>query len=171
VELDIIVLRLLHIISGVFWVGSAWLFFFFIEPTVTELGPDAEKFMTGLIVKRKMPRAITIAGAITVLAGLALIWRVSGGLTGAWFSTGPGIGFSIGGLAAIIAYAAGAAIIPRTLARVGALGAEMKAGGGPPSQVQIDEMGALQARLHQVGLIDAILFTVAVGLMAISRYL
>ncbi len=49
-----ILLRLVHIGSGVLWVGGSVLFFLFIEPTGSELGPDAEKFMQGLIVKRRM---------------------------------------------------------------------------------------------------------------------
>lgn len=170
-ELDLIVLRLLHIFAGVFWVGSAWYFFYFIEPTSTELGPESEKFMTGIVQKRKMPLIITSASAITVLAGLALYWRVSGGLTGAWVTSGPGIGFTIGGLAAIVAFVAGFALIKPRVDRVSTLGAEMKAAGGPPAQAQIDEMGGLQRQLRQIGLADAILLTVAVFFMAISRYL
>lgn len=170
-ELDLIVLRLVHIIAGVFWVGSAWFFFVFVEPTAAELGPESEKFMNGMMVRRKAPIVIIIASATTVLAGLALYWRASGGLDAAWVTSGPGIGFTVGALAAIIAFVAGLAIIKPTVDRVGALGAEMRAAGGPPSQPQLDEMAGLQARLHRVGLIDAILLTVAVALMAISRYL
>jgi hypothetical protein len=118
-----------------------------------------------------MPLIITSASAITVLAGLALYWRVSGGLTGAWVTSGPGIGFTIGGLAAIVAFVAGFALIKPRVDRVSTLGAEMKAAGGPPAQAQIDEMGGLQRQLRQIGLADAILLTVAVFFMAISRYL
>lgn len=169
-ELDLIVLRLLHIFGGVVWVGFAWFFFYFVEPTATELGPESEKFMTGVVVKRKMPLIITTAGAITVLAGLALYWRASGGLSAAWLGSGQGIGFTLGGLAAIIALAVGVGLIRPRVDRMGALGSEMKAG-GPPSQAQIEEMGALQAQLHQIGFANAILLTVAVVFMAISRYL
>jgi len=136
VELDLIVLRLLHIVAGVFSVGAAWFFFVFVEPTAAELGPESERFMNGMMVRRKAPIFITIASVTTVLAGLALYWRASAGLTAAWITSGPGIGFTVGAVAAIVAFVAG-----------------------------------LQARLHRVGLIDAILLTVAVALMAISRYL
>ena len=115
-ELDLIVLRLLHIVAGVFWVSSAWFFFLFVEPTAAELGPESERFMNGMMVRRKAPIFITIASVTTVLAGLALYWRASAGLTAAWITSGPGIGFTVGAVAAIVAFVAGLAIIKPTVA-------------------------------------------------------
>ena len=40
-DLYLIVLRALHIFAGVFWVGAALMFFFFVEPTTKKLGPQA----------------------------------------------------------------------------------------------------------------------------------
>lgn len=48
-----IVLRIVHIVSGVFWVGGAALFFFYLEPTINKLGPDAEKFTDEMVNRRR----------------------------------------------------------------------------------------------------------------------
>ena len=50
-----IVLRIVHIFAGVAWVGGAALFFFYLEPAINKLGPDAEKFVDELVNRRKVP--------------------------------------------------------------------------------------------------------------------
>lgn len=76
-----IVLRILHIGSGVFWVGTAWFFFGFIEPTTKAIGPQAGPFMHHVVRQRRVVRAIVGAGAINVVAGAFLLyWRASAGL-------------------------------------------------------------------------------------------
>jgi hypothetical protein len=51
-----------------------------------------------------------------------------------------------------------------------ALGRAMQAAGGPPQLAQLAEMQALQARLRQVGVWNAVLLVVAVAGMAMARY-
>ena len=41
----VLVLRLLHIISGVFWAGSTMLAVFFVEPTAKAFGAAGERFL------------------------------------------------------------------------------------------------------------------------------
>ena len=166
-----IALRIVHIFSGVVWAGGAALFFFYIEPTINKLGPDAEKFVDEMFNRRKLPVYFAIASTLTVVGGLILYWRDSNGLEAAWITSAPGLAFTVGGIAAIIAWLAGPLLIPPNVRRLGEIGAQIKAAGGPPPPELLTEMHATQERLRKIGLADLILIGIAVLTMAVARYL
>src|SRR5436190_21743993 len=64
-----IVLRFLHIVAGVLWVGSAFLFVGFIGPSAAEVGPSAGPLLSVAVKKRKVAKVITWLGVVTVVAG------------------------------------------------------------------------------------------------------
>jgi uncharacterized membrane protein len=167
VDLATVALRIVHIGSGVIWAGGAALFFFYIEPTINKLGPDAEKFVDEVVNRRKLPLYFMIASTLTVLAGVILYWRLFAGISMSPF----GLALGLGGLAAIIAWLGGNLLIPRSLAEIGRLAGEMKAAGGPPSAELLGQMHATQERLRMIGMIDLILIGFAVVAMAGARYL
>ena len=70
VEMNVLILalRLIHIIGGVFWVGSSVIFGFFISPTVAATADSGQKFMAHLITKTRLTGAITASAILTVLA-------------------------------------------------------------------------------------------------------
>jgi len=170
VDVYLIVLRIVHILAGVFWVGSAILFFFFIEPTANELGPAAGPFLQGMTVKRKLPIFLTAASGLTVLAGVLLYWQVSGGFDLNWITSSAGLTFTIGGLAAVAAFLGGLLGIKPRVERMGAIGAAVQESGGPPSAEQAAELERIQHSLRAVGRLDLGFLTVAVIAMAIARY-
>lgn len=162
-----IVLRIVHIVSGVLWVGGAALFFFYIEPTINRLGPDAERFVDEMVNRRKVPIYFMLISTLTVLAGAILYWKDFGGI-----STTPfGLTLGLGGLAALVAWLGGNLLIPKRIMRVGEVAAEIKAGGGPPSPELMARMHEAQERLRRIGLIDLVLLGFAVLSMAVARYL
>src|SRR5436309_9044802 len=71
----LIVFRIVHILSGVLWVGSAFLVAVFIEPTVAAIGPAAGPFMSHMIEKLKISKVITALGGLTLLGGSLLYWH------------------------------------------------------------------------------------------------
>ncbi len=166
-----VILRVVHILMGTFWVGSAIFFFFFIEPSVKELGATGEKFMGHLTEKKKMPIVFMISSALTVLAGILLYWRDSGGFDLDWVTSPTGLGFTVGGVAAIMAFAAGLIFIKPTVERMGVIGQQVVAGGGPPNDAQGAELQKLAGKLTTVGRIDLVLLTIAVVAMATARFL
>ena len=164
-------LRIVHIVAGVLWVGGAALFFFYIEPTLNKLGPDAEKFIDELVNRRKVPIYFVAASTFSVVFGSILYWRASNGLQSPWVTSPSGLAFGLGGLAALIAWLGGNLLIPRTIGQLAAVTGEMKAAGGPPSDEQMGRLHAVQERLRKIGLIDIILLMIAVVAMASARYL
>ncbi len=171
VDAYVIVLRILHIVAGVFWVGAAALVTFFLEPVAKELGPAAGPFMGEVTGKRKLPIVISVAAIVNVVAGILLYWEASNGFDPDWIGTGPGIGFTVGGIAAIVGLILGVGFIRPRFARLGAIGAEAQASGGPPSQSQMEEVQRLNHVLKRLGMTVMTLLAIAVVAMAIARYL
>ena len=162
-----IALRIIHIVSGVFWVGGAALFFFYLEPTMNKLGPDAEKFVDEMINRRKAPIYFVTFSTLNVLTGVILYWRDFGGI-----ATSPyGLALGLGGLAALVAWFGGNLLIPRTIGQLNAVVGEVSAAGGPPSDALAARKHATQQRLRLIGLIDIALLLFAVAAMAAARYL
>ena len=77
-------------------------------------------------------------------------------------TTGIGVGWTIGGLAGIAAFLHGGLVTGRTSNRIAQLGQEIGAAGGPPTPVQLAEMGRLQAKMREAGIVSAVLLAIAV---------
>lgn len=167
-EIVTIVLRLLHIIPAVFWVGAAWITTFFIEPTATEAGQEGGKFLGQLMTGRRLSVYITVAAILTVLAGWTL-WILRYGV--ASLSTPTGLGFAIGGVFGLIGLAIGGAVTGPTANRMARLAVELGAAKRPPTPEQAAQLAALQSRLRTASLWSAIFASLALLLMATARYL
>jgi uncharacterized membrane protein len=164
-----IVLRLVHIFAGVAWAGAAALFFFFIEPTINKLGPDAEAFVDEVVNKRKLPLYMLSVATLTIVGGVLMYWHdTSFNLD--TMGEPKYLVFGLGGLSAFIAWLIGGTILTPAIQRVGQIGGEIKAAGGPPSAELMARMRAAQERVRTIGLIDLVLVGVAVLGMATARY-
>jgi uncharacterized membrane protein len=162
----VIVLRLLHIISGVFWVGSSLMVYLIISPTVAATAETGQKFMAHLITKARLSTRIAISAILTVLAGGWLYLIDSQGLTSSWRSSGPGLGFGIGGLFAIIGLIFGL-MIGKNSNILGNLAAEIQ---GKPTPEQLSKIQAAQKQLSYAGPISTIALILALICMATARY-
>lgn len=165
-----IVLRAIHILAGVAWVGSVFLFVFFIEPTSRAIGPAAAPFMAELVGKRKVIRAILYLGTITILAGAGLYWiniRFVG--ISAFVGTGPGLSLTLGAVTALAAFTIGMLGTRPAVGKLTAIGKDVAASGGPPSQEQGAAIAALQRRMRIYARTSLALLTFTVLEMAIAR--
>jgi hypothetical protein len=162
--------RLIHIVAGVLWVGAAVFVGFFLMPTVRSLGPAGGPVMQQLAQVRKLPVYMMSMAFLTILSGIGLYWRDSGGFSGPWMRTGSGVVFGFGGLLGILVVTLGMAIVSPGAKRMGALAAAMHGSGGPPAPAQVAEMQALQARMARFAVIVAVLLLLATAAMAVARY-
>lgn len=165
VDIFIIILRFLHIVSALFWVGAALMLALFVEPAAQAAGPAGSQFMQKLALS-KYGIAVSIAGTLTVLAGFILFFRLGYGL-----GTIPGQTFLGGGIVGLIGLIYGGAVTGPAAAKMGRLGAATGSDGKPPATEQMGQMQALQAKLAQAGRIQAVLVTIAGIMMAVARYL
>ena len=167
----LIILRLIHILFGVFWVGTAVFVAVFLIPTVRALGPGGGAVMQQLGQKQKLPVYIQLAAVLTVLSGISMYWRASGGFSNAaWLHSGTGMTFSIGAISALVAITLGIAVVAPTAKRAGELGAAMAGAGKPPTPEQQAEMQRLQMKFGKLSAVVAVLLIIATAAMAVARY-
>jgi hypothetical protein len=166
-----VVLRIVHILAGVFWVGAAFTTILFLQPTAREVGPAAGPFMAHLAGKKRLVDWVLRAAGLTILAGLLMYWRVSGGLDGDWIASAPGLALTIGALCGIGAFSLGLSVVRPSIMATLAIGAEVAASGGPPTPEQAAKLQELQKRGKAVGQIIVPLLVIAVSGMAAWRYL
>jgi uncharacterized membrane protein len=165
----LLVLRVIHILGGVFWAGSSFLMTGFIEPTVRSAGDDGRRFMQRFNSQSRFSTVIAVAAGATVLAGLWMIWIVSAG-SAAFFETGRGLGLTIGMLAGILAFILGFVMQNRPLRRMASIGGEIAAAGRPPTPEQVATMEKLMGTVRLGGRLVAALLLVSVVTMATARY-
>ena len=163
----IAVLRLIHIICGVFWVGGDLVYFGFIEPVARKLGPESAKLMEFLMVRRKLPVALSWTSRLTVLSGALLFLRNSDMFRSGWTASSVGIGFGFGAVLGIAAMSLGEFVLDPTAKRMGLVGASIQ---GVPTSEQTAELNMLGTRMTKVGLIETVLSVGALAVMATARY-
>ena len=170
ITLYVIVLRLLHIVAGVFWVGGAWMVVGFLEPTASASAPEGPKFLQKLFQSR-FPAVMSAAGGTNILAGLLLYWKDSGGLRLDWITTRAGLGFTVGAVAAIAAFAVGFGVSNPAADKMAAIGKEIQAAGKPPTPEQAAQLGRLAKTTSNGAKWVAGLLALALVAMAVARYL
>lgn len=162
----VLVLRLIHILGGVFWVGSSVILGFYIAPTVAATAESGQKFLAHLVTRARITVRITEAAVLTVLAGGILYWIDSQGLTSAWQRSGPGVGFGLGGLFALVGMAFGI-LVGKNTSLLGNMVGQIQ---GKPSPEQLTKMQAAQKQLAYAAPISTVALIVALICMATARY-
>jgi uncharacterized membrane protein len=166
----LILFRIIHVLFGVFWVGTAIFNAVFLIPTVRALGPAGGAVMQEIAEKRKLPIYFFISGILTVLSGFGLYWYDSAGFTNEFMRSAGGMTFGFGGLLALITLLLGIFVITPAAIRASKLGAAMAAAKKPPALEQAAEMQRLQAKLGKMGGVAAGLLTLTTIAMAVARY-
>jgi uncharacterized membrane protein len=165
-----IVLRLIHILAGIFWVGAIFVIAGFLVPAARATGPEGGRFMQQVMLRRRLSVFLGIAMLLTVISGFAMYARVAAATNGAWAGTPPGIAYGVGGLAAILGAIMGGAISGPAARRMAVIGQSSSQAGGLSAEQQA-EMQRLQARTALGSRITAGLLAIAAGAMAVARYL
>ncbi|HJR82273.1 MAG TPA: hypothetical protein VJ821_19525 [Anaerolineales bacterium] len=160
-------LRIIHIVAGVFWVGGTLIMTVFVGPTIGATGESGQRFVGHLMNNLKFSNRMSIAAGLTIVAGFILYWIDSQGFTSAWMSSGAGRGFGIGAAFAFIGFIFGI-MIGRTTKAMAQLGAQMQ---GKPSPNQLAQMQTIQKRQATYSMIAAAALVLATVFMAVARYL
>jgi uncharacterized membrane protein len=167
---SIILLRVLHIVASVFWVGVALFIATFLGPALGAAGPAGGAVMNQLAQVRRLPLYMMSATAITLVTGFLLYW-IDGTLGGkAWLGSGPGRVFGLGGVLGLAGGIVGMAINAPTGKKLGAIGAAMATAGRAPTPDELATMQALQRRMSTAAAWVAVLLVLATVCMAVARY-
>jgi len=165
-----IVLRFSHVFFGALWVGMMAFQVFFLMPALAEAGPDAGKVM-GVLARKRIPIILPIFALITLISGMWLFQRMSGGNMGALMGTPMGKAFGLGGAAALIAFLIGIVVMRPAMLRSVKL-QESLATTAPADRATISaELQKLRARGNVSGKVVTVLLLFALAAMAVARYL
>lgn len=164
-----VVLRFIHIVLGVLWVGGVFALSVIIIPGMQKLGLPLDG-LTKTLNARKFSQIMMAFGGLTVLAGLAMMYLLSRGNGHSFFSSNFGHTLSLGGLCAIIALVVGGSVARPTMAKIGALQADMAANPAKGDDPRKAQLAALQRRVVFFSKLVVVLLLLAVTCMAIARY-
>ena len=168
---EVLVLRLVHILGGIFWVGSLMFTSFFLQPTLAASPAVAGQVMAGL-QKRRLFIVLPIVALLTILSGVRLLWIVSVGFSDAYLATPTGRTISVGAGAAIIAFLLSLFVVRPGFLKVGRLGQTLAAATDQAAKQSISgEMQRLGRRVTIANGIVAVLLLSAAASMAIARYM
>jgi uncharacterized membrane protein len=168
---ELLVLRLVHIVGGIFWVGTTLFASFFLLPALAQSGAAAGQVMVGL-QQRRLYTVLPTAAILTIVSGLRLMWIASGGFSRAYFSSPVGHTFALSGMAAIIAFFIGMLVARPAAVRVAALGRTVASSADTTARNALSaELERMRRRSAVANTIAAALLLFAAGGMAIARYL
>jgi len=164
-----IILRLIHILGGIFWVGAMVVLAGFLLPTVRATGPQGGRFMQTLMQQKRLQVYLGLAALLTVLSGITMYARMAAASHGAWAGSRPGIAYGVGAVAANLGAAIGGGVGSSAGRKMLAVGQAIGPAG--PSAEQQSELARLQGRMAIGARLAASLLIIAAGAMAIARYL
>jgi uncharacterized membrane protein len=168
--MDILVLRLVHIGAGAFWVGAVFTFFLFVQPAAVAVGPEATKFTYQLLHHRRLSAVILAAAVTTVLAGTWLLVITSNGLDPGLLLDVSRLGYTVGGVAAILTLGIGGLYVyPRTNVVERTIG-RILAEGRPPTPEEQQTLARVGGEARRAGWLVIAGLTVAVAAMATARF-
>ncbi len=168
-----IVFRIVHILAGVLWVGSVFLFVVYVQPSVAAIAPAGAPFMAELLGKRRLVDRIIALGTTAVAGGLFLYWHDwhAYGSFGTWIGSAFGATLTVGMVASLLALAFGVFVTRPNVQRLLGLGRQVAESGGPPSPDVAAQIAEIQARLKVFARISLGLLVLAVLAMSTARYL
>jgi len=153
-------LRAIHIVGGVLWVGGVVVVGLFLLPATQAVGPAAQPMMQFIMGRRKLPVYMMSLGIVTTLGGLLLFYRNVSLTGGAWARSPMGVGISVGAAAAILALIVGMAISAPAAKKMN----------GPPDSVTPEQRAVLMRRLVLGARLTFFLLLVSALFMATARY-
>ena len=164
-----IILRLIHIFSGVFWVGVAFFNIYYLQPTIRQTGAEGQKVMRHLMQQTRFTAVSYGTATLSMLSGLIMYWIISK-FRLSFLSSGYGLVLTIGGIAGLIAWVVVIVFLRNNFNKMTNIGKQIQAQGGPPTADQATQMQVLGSQLTKIGQISIILMTIALIGMSVAQY-
>jgi uncharacterized membrane protein len=165
---ELIVLRVVHLLGGIIWVGSAVFTFFFLVPAISQSGPAGGQVMANL-QKRRLFTVLPVVAVLTMLSGLRLMMILSNSFAGSYFRSPMGRAYAISGSLAILAFVIGVAVSRPGAMKMTKLQQSAVSDQSSKELIQA-EIKALQSRVAMSGIVVVVLLILAAAGMALARY-
>lgn len=138
------IVKFLHILSAVFWMGGAITITVFVLPALKKSGASSKEFMEYLTKVYKLPLALNISSSLTVICGLILYWKTTMGFQFISFHFPGGIGLFHGIIFGLLAFILGHAFQSPNAKRLSKIMSKLE---GPPSPEELNLIHKIQKRI------------------------
>jgi len=167
---EFLVLRFIHVVGAITWVGGGIYAAFFLIPALRQTPAVIPQVMDAL-QRRKVFVILPTIGLLVVLSGIRLLWIDSAGFAESYLSTGPGRTFSIGGTAGILAFLIQVLVQRPAGAKLGRISAALLASPTPEERERLSAEAERLRRRNGVAIQAAVGFgLIGAAAMSIARY-
>ncbi len=168
---EVLVLRLIHILSGITWVGSGIFTSIFLVPALGSSPAVMGQVMAGL-QQRRFFLVQQVVAALSILSGLRLIWIDSKGFSASYWDTPMGNTLGMGALAAIIAAVLSFGVGRPAMLRAGAIAASVAASADAAEKARLTkDLDKLRKRGTIASALAVGFGILAASAMAVARYI
>jgi hypothetical protein len=162
--------RMAHVLLGAIWFGAIVLMVLYVAPAVQQSGPAGGQVM-GNLVRRGLTTFMPSIAGLTIVTGILLYWRFTGGFSGAIIHSNAGLAFGIGGTAGLAALIIGGSMVSRGMKTiVGLAGQAAALPEGAERAAIMQRMNALRERTAKASKVVLALVTIAMVLMTLGHY-
>lgn len=168
--MDFVVLRLIHVVGGAFWLGAAATLFVFLQPTALATAPEGQRFMLHLLRNRHFSEVVLVDALLTGAAGAILFWRNTNGFELELMTQPQFLGFTVGAVAGAIALLFFVVVGYPAGRRMVAIASRLEVERRPPSEDEQRILASSQRVLNRLGPTVLVFLIVAAAAMATARY-
>ena len=162
-------LRLVHLLGGIFWVGSGPFTNLFLVPALASTGPAAGQVFAAL-QRRRLFVVLPVVALLTIAWGVRLMWITSVGFSPAYLASASGRTFVAGAVAAIAAFVLSVAVVRPAAVRAARIGASSAAATEAERVGLAAELARIQRRGALFNLVVFAPLVLAAVSMAVGRY-
>src|SRR5262245_61388268 len=138
-------LRAAHVLIGAVWIGAVAITTLFVMPALEDAGPGGAPVVSAL-TRRKIHVFMASIGGMTVLTGIYLYYRFTGGFDPALSATRAAMVFGTGGIAGFIALILGGAVVSRSVKKMAELGDRLASAPQGERAAIVADMAAARSR-------------------------
>lgn len=165
-----LLMRVLHVLLGVFWAGTLIFVATLLMPSVRDAGPDGGKVMLALMRRGYMSVLPTVA-LITVLSGFWLYWNLMVTAGPGWAGSMSARIYGTGAVTALVAFALGMLVLRPNALKVQSLMESLpNTPEGPARAAVMAELATPRARMAATAPWVAGLLGISTICMAVARY-
>lgn len=169
-HMEIVALRLIHVLGGIFWVGTAVFVAAFLLPAMGAAGP-ASSVVMGALIRRRLFTIVPVVAVATLLAGLRLMWINSTGFAASYFASTGGRTYATGADLALVAFTLFLTVNHPSIGAMTRLSQRLTQTPEPERAPILAEMAAIRARVAKASTISAGLLVLTAVAMAVGRYM
>ncbi len=166
-----LVFRVAHILLAAIWIGATVFMSFLLMPVINASGPAGGQIMVSLN-RKGLSAFFASLGGLTVLTGIVLFWRFTGGFSPEVSRSSEGMAYTIGGVAGLLAVIIGGSVIGRSAKKAVDLIEKLPTlGDAAQKNALMQEVNTLTQRMSTFGLVVLVLQVAALVAMSIAHYI